>query len=278
MQSISIRRGDSYEVLESMEPGSVWAVVCDPPYDLVANKGGGSGTASLNLSTPQGRSRIGVGNGAGGFMGKQWDSTGIAFSVEFWQKAYRVLKPGGVLKTFGGTRTFHKMAKAIEEAGFSDIKMEAWLYSSGFPKSLNISKQIDKLGGKSPRSQAEWLKSKREEMGMSREELADLVGCTTSSIRDWEEGRSRVAGTPLEFMVPSPEYRSKLTDILGYDEDQRKTIGATKNRVGDGSLHSIGHSGVLTSGGNTDLSRKWAGWGTALKPSWEPVIVAKKPL
>jgi len=259
MQKITIKMGDSSDILEGMDSDSVWAVVCDPPYDLVTNKKGGNGTDS------------------GGFMGKQWDSTGIAFSVEFWQKVHRVLKPGGVLKTFGGSRTFHKMAKAIEEAGFTGINLEAWLYSSGFPKSLSISKQIDKSSGKSPRSQAEWLKSKREEMGMSREELADLVGCTTSSIRDWEEGRSRVAGTPLEFMVPSPEYRSKLTGILGYDEDQRETIGATKNRVGDGSLHSIGHSGVLTSGGNTYLSKKWEGWGTALKPSWEPIIVARKP-
>lgn len=172
MQRISIRRGDSSEVLEGMEPESVWAVVCDPPYDLVANKKGGSGTSSIDLSTPYGRSRIGVGNGSGGFMGKQWDSTGIAFSVEFWQKVHRVLKPGGVLKTFGGSRTFHKMARAIEEAGFSDVKLEAWLYSSGFPKSLNISKKVE----------------------------------------------------------------------------------------------------------DKTLSKMWEGWGTALKPSWEPVIVAKKPL
>ena len=157
MQKITIKLGDSSDILEGMDPDSVWAVVCDPPYDLVTNKKGGNGTAS------------------GGFMGKQWDSTGIAFSVEFWQKVHIVLKPGGVLKTFGGGRTFHKMAKAIEEAGFTDINLEAWLYSSGFPKSLSISKQIDKSS-------------------------------------------------------------------------------------------------------DTDLSKKWEGWGTALKPSWEPVIVAKKPV
>ena len=153
---MTIKLGDSFEVMGEMEPESVWAVVCDPPYDLTANKKGGSGVASIDSSTPYGRARIGVGNGSGGFMGKQWDSTGIAFSVEFWQKVHRVLKPGGVLKAFGGTRTFHKMAKAIEEAGFEELGMEAWLYSSGFPKSMSIPKQMAKNPSLDARTLAKW--------------------------------------------------------------------------------------------------------------------------
>lgn len=95
---------------------SVDAIVTDPPYGLTANKKGGSGVASINLDNPYGRARIGAGNGAGGFMGMKWDSD--VPSVEIWTECLRVLKPGGHLLAFAGTRTQHRMAVRIEDAGF----------------------------------------------------------------------------------------------------------------------------------------------------------------
>lgn len=91
-------------------------ILCDPPYEL-------------------------------GFMGKSWDSSGIAFDVEMWQNIYKLLKPGAHLLAFSGSRTYHRMAVAIEDAGFEIRDMIEWVYGSGFPKSLNIGKAVDKIQG-----------------------------------------------------------------------------------------------------------------------------------
>lgn len=108
--------GNSLEKLKELENNSVDAVICDPPYEL-------------------------------GFMGKKWDNTGIAYNVDLWAECLRVLKPGGHLLAFSGTRTYHRMAVAIEDAGFEIRDMLEWIYASGFPKSLNIGKAVDKLQG-----------------------------------------------------------------------------------------------------------------------------------
>jgi site-specific DNA-methyltransferase (adenine-specific) len=91
-------------------------ILCDPPYEL-------------------------------GFMGKSWDSTGIAYDKEMWQDIFKLLKPGGHLLAFSGSRTYHRMAVAIEDAGFEIRDMIEWVYGSGFPKSLNIGKAVDKIQG-----------------------------------------------------------------------------------------------------------------------------------
>lgn len=111
-----IHDGNSLEVLKQFDENSIDACVCDPPYEL-------------------------------GFMGKSWDSTGIAYNVELWREVLRVLKPGGHLLAFGGSRTFHRLACAIEDAGFEIRDQLLWIYGSGFPKSLDVSKAIDKSEG-----------------------------------------------------------------------------------------------------------------------------------
>ena len=135
--SIRILQGDCREVMATLPECSVDAIVTDPPYELTSGKKGGTGAASVNLESPYGRARIGTGNGAGGFMGMQWDATGVAFDPETWRQALRVLKPGGYLLAFSGTRTYHRMACAIEDAGFEIRDQIGWLYGSGFPKSHN---------------------------------------------------------------------------------------------------------------------------------------------
>jgi len=105
---------DCIEGMKLLDDNSIDSIVTDPPYEL-------------------------------GFMGKIWDASGIAYNVEMWKEVLRVLKPGGYLLSFGGTRTYHRMACAIEDAGFEIRDQIQWIYGSGFPKSLNIGKAVDKL-------------------------------------------------------------------------------------------------------------------------------------
>ena len=107
---MSVLVGDCREVMRTMADNSVDAIVTDPPYEL-------------------------------GFIGKSWDSTGVAYDVTVWQECLRVLKPGGHLLAFGGSRTYHRLAVAIEDAGFQIRDQIMWVYGSGFPKSLNVGKQ-----------------------------------------------------------------------------------------------------------------------------------------
>lgn len=111
---VTLYLGDCREVMPTLNP--VHAIICDPPYEL-------------------------------GFMGKAWDKTGIANDVKMWAECLRVLRPGGHLLSFGGSRTYHRMACAIEDAGFEIRDQIMWLYGSGFPKSLDVSKAIDKAAG-----------------------------------------------------------------------------------------------------------------------------------
>ncbi len=136
-----LEHGDCLTVLRTLPDCSVDSIVTDPPYGLTANKKGGTGVASVTLDNPYGRARIGVGNGAGGFMGMKWDSD--VPPVEVWAECLRVLKPGGHLLAFAGTRTQHRMAVRIEDAGFEIRDMIAWVFGSGFPKSRNIANDME---------------------------------------------------------------------------------------------------------------------------------------
>jgi DNA modification methylase len=164
--------GDCLEVMRGMADNSVDAVVTDPPYGLA-------------------------------FMGKRWDYS--VPSVDIWREALRVLKPGGHLLSFAGTRTQHRMAVNIEYGGFEIRDMIAWVYGSGFPKSLDVSKAIDKAAG------------------------------------IWRGRAGNITTDNGAMSVPNYERTDK-------------------------GLPS------------TDAARKWAGWGTALKPAFEPITVARKPI
>jgi site-specific DNA-methyltransferase (adenine-specific) len=252
MPEYEVILGDCVEEMAEMEANSIDSIVTDPPYGLK-------------------------------FMGKEFDDLGEGAQQQKWHEAWarealRVLKPGGHIVAFGGTRTYHRLVSALEDVGFEIRDQLAWMYGSGFPKSMNIGKAIDKAGGVSPQEQASILRVSREKSGFSREELAERVGCTLASVRDWEEGRSRAKGAPLEYMVPSQGYRLRLAEVLGYTKDERRRTGVVVDRRGDGSVVGLGHSGQLTAGGNTSLSEKWEGFGTALKPAHEPICLARKPL
>jgi len=222
---LTLHVGDCREVMAGFEPDSFDAVVTDPPYDLTSGKKGGTGAASVNLDSPYGRARIGT----GGFMGATWDATGVAFDPETWRAVYRVLKPGGWVLAFGATRTWHRLVCAIEDAGF-DVRDQVaeltgqdapglmWLNGSGFPKSLDVSKAIDKAAG------------------AEREVIA--------------------TGEPLRRMIPGARQN------------------ATGSWVKDDGREFVP---VITEPATAEAA-EWDGWGTALKPAWEPIAVARKPL
>ena len=144
--------GNSLEELKKIEDNSVDSIVTDPPYHLVSIVKRFGGEKSRNtpaMNTKEGRV---FARKAKGFMGKEWDGVdengiGIAYNVDLWAECLRVLKPGGHLLAFSGTRTYHRMAVAIEDSGFEIRDMIEWVYGSGFPKSLNIGKAVDKLQG-----------------------------------------------------------------------------------------------------------------------------------
>lgn len=213
---IVIYNCDCREVGDCLEASSIDSIVTDPPYALTANKKGGSGAASVNLDSPYGRARIGTGNGGGGFMGKAWDSA--LPPIEVWQELLGVCKPGAFLLSFGGTRTFHRLACAIEDAGWEIRDCINWLYGSGFPKSLDISKAIDKVAG-----------AEREKVAVGNAVKRMIPGADQDKTGSWIKDNGREYQPGVE--IPS-----------------------------------------------TDAAKQWQGWGTALKPAWEPIIVAMKPL
>ncbi len=187
-------KGDCLDMMRAMEAESVDAVITDPPYGL-----------------PSGQ------NASGGFMGKEWDA-GVP-GVEFWREALRVAKPGAHLCAFGGTRTYHRLACAIEDAGWEvrDCLAYLWIQATGFPKSLDVSKALD------------------AEAGAERETVAE--------------------GNPVRRMIPGADQ-----DRTGsWIKDNGREFVPTETRPA------------------TDLAREWAGWGSALKPSFEPVILARNP-
>jgi len=176
--SYKLYQGNMLDMLDVIEEGTIDSIITDPPYEL-------------------------------NFMSKSWDNSGIAFEKETWKKCFDVLKEGGYLLAFGGSRTFHRIACAIEDAGFEIRDTIMWLYGSGFPKSMNIGLAIDKKNG---------VKS-------------------------------------IDTGIISPNARPN----------------STKNNT----LFESGTVGKKFT--IKKASNEWHGWGTCLKPSFEPIIIARKP-
>ena len=180
--------GDCLDAMRGMEPNSVDAIVTDPPYGL-------------------------------SFMGKEWDH-GLPGEM-FWHEALRIAKPGAHLLAFGGTRTFHRLTCAIEDAGWEIRDCLGWIYGSGFPKSHDVSKAIDKANG-AERSGG-FVRARQPCGGIGLGFNAQCANC----------GKWRLSPDPCQCRDDGPA---------------------------------------------TPAAKQWQGWGTALKPAWEPIILARKPL
>lgn len=137
--------GDCLEQIKSIPDNSIDSVVTDPPYALVSitKRFGKDGSAPAKSDGPTGVYQ----RASSGFMNLNWDTGETAFAIEIWQECLRVLKPGGHLIAFGGTRTYHRLACAIEDAGFEIRDQIQWIFGTGFPKSHNVSLSIDKQSG-----------------------------------------------------------------------------------------------------------------------------------
>ena len=238
---------------EYIKPNTIDSVVTDPPYEL-------------------------------NFMNKGWDNAGVSFNKDTWKKCYEVLKPGGYLLAFGGSRTFHRIACAIEDAGFEIRDCIMWIYGSGFPKSMDISKQIDKKGGNDYSKQfAKDLKQARESRNLTMKYCDDKY-CNGSTNWSWYEGRKDGCRVPdyqtyLEIVKEFPELE-KYRELI--KEAEREVIGTKKN-VGcfnNDNHYTVGGTkanDIDITAPSTNLAKQWSGWGTCLKPAFEPIIVARKP-
>ena len=250
-----VEQGDCRDIMRTLPDNSVDAIVSDPPYGL-------------------------------SFMGKAWDH-GVP-GVEFWTEALRVAKPGAHLVAFGGTRTYHRLAVAIEDAGWDVRDCLSWLYGSGFPKSLAVDKAIDKRGGY-PHLAAqigEALRMARESRGLTVGEC-DKRFCGGTTNWSWFEGRPKGqrAPTTQTFAAIAAEWPEVAhlaeavaeaeREVVGRDTKARSTAGASALPTMGGSVEY--KSWDITAPA-TDAAKRWHGWGTALKPAWEPIILARKPL
>jgi site-specific DNA-methyltransferase (adenine-specific) len=181
-----IHMGDCVTVMRTMSDQSVDAVVTDPPYEL-------------------------------GFMGKSWDASGVAYRVEVWAECLRLLKPGGHLLAFGGSRTYHRLACAIEDAGFEIRDQIMWVYGSGFPKSLDVSKAISKTeASDDARRWQGWgtaLKPSHEPIVLARK---PLDGTVAETVLTHGTGALNIDGC----RVPG-EVASKPQPLLGKAIDNR---------------------------------------------------------
>lgn len=199
----SIYKGNSQDMLEVLNENSIDAIVTDPPYGLtsITKRFGKENSAPAQEGKDGSFARL-----SRGFMGKTWDGSGIEYNVEFWHKCFKVLKPGGYLLAFGGSRTFHRIACAIEDAGFEIRDTIMRLYGSGFPKSLNIGLAIDKK-----------------------------IGVESKIIGENKSGKTNRA------------FQSEETTTAG--------------------IYNV-----------KQAQNQYAGYGTCLKPAYEPIIMARKPV
>jgi DNA modification methylase len=239
-----------------------------------------------------------------GFMGKEWDGTKIAYRVDLWSEVLRVLKPGGHLLAFGGTRTYHRMAVAIEDAGFEIRDSIHWIYGSGFPKSLDVSKAIDKQRDdrKDIYKVTAWVRAARDAAGISNRDIDDAFGFAGMA-GHWTSAKSQPA-------VPTLEQVPTLLEVLGVGADnvpedirrllwdlngkkgqpgenwaKREVVGKSENGIAGGTGKHTGEDNAYGFAGEfditapaTDAAKQWEGWGTALKPAHEPMVVARRPL
>ena len=289
-ENYKLYQGNMLDMLDVIKKESIDVVLTDPPYEL-------------------------------NFMSKNWDNSGIAFQKETWQKCYEVLKPGGYLLAFGGSRTFHRIAVAIEDAGFEIRDTIMWLYGAGFPKSMNVGKQLEKRledektkqktkhnlrlmwerdiqkTKRNKEKQDEVLQSQLQEQSLQR----TMYGEKPKESNLWREepcleGWNNIQKTERELQRCKVCEVSKRVFING---EERWLCNGTQVSDGKTIREMLEKSGSCASyrpqpkqqqdrelnaiqeQWGTQESRKiiehWNSWGTALKPSFEPIIVARKP-
>lgn len=273
--------------MRKLPDNHVDSVVTDPPYGLSKEPNITEVLMKWVAGEP-------YDHGHGGFMGKAWDS--FVPHPDVWREVFHVLKPGGHALVFAGTRTQDLMTIALRLGGFEIRDVIEWLYFSGFPKSLDIGKQFDRRRNdlEATRRVCRFIRAALDAQGLKSRDLTHHFGnCNARLIDHWA-----ARDTDSQPTTPTIEQYHKLKEVLGlpdemdellYELNGRKgTLGeawAEREKIGEyrGDPGGFGDYRFQTMSKDittaaTELARKWDGWGTALKPAHEPIIVARKPL
>ena len=281
--SAHVLNADCLAALRDMPDASVDAVVTDPPYGL-------SNTTPAQVADTITRWVSGDREylpSARGFMGHEWD--GFVPPVAVWDECLRVLKPGGHLLAFAGSRTQDLMGLAVRLAGFEIRDSVAWLYGSGFPKSMDVSKAIDKLNGRKFEDRyalGRHIRERRIALGLTPADVNAWFGYK-DGCQHWERQDPSGARVPTlaDWAVLKP--RLGLSDehlaLVERVEAEREIVGQRDVPVGH-AFAGVTYGGdsanktVSITASRSDEGKQWEGWGTALKPAHEPIILARKPL
>lgn len=236
------------------------------------------------------------------YVDPPWSGNEFQDWCRLWAaECLRVLKPGGHLLAFGGTRTYHRMACAIEDAGFEIRDSLHWIYGSGFPKSLDVSKAIDKRRPDEIGHVCEFLRRAIDGSPLSRREIGERFGLDPRGVDLWAP-RPTDRSAQARAHVPTWEQWVRLRKMIGFGDEMDAEVWRLNDRKGTPGeaweQREVLAERTMTQGGGTSLqirmgdrrevaanvtapatdnARRWSGWGTALKPAHEPIVVARKP-
>ncbi len=289
---------DCRDALRALPDNCIDSGVMDPPYALVSivKRFGSPSAAPAKGNDAYMRA-------SAGFMGKQWDTGECAMDPSFWAEVLRVLKPGAHLVAFGASRGYHRMACAIEDAGFEIRDSLMYLYGTGFPKSHDVSKGIDKLDAVEARLArrylfTSWLVESCPLNGRQMDEI-----CSTNTMgRHWTDvlpsGKQPDVPTRQYFEMLRPHFSCDVPDWVEQMVDERtvesenfkrRAVVDTKEMRDTSEIRLAVTSSALgydasarrdvdITAAHTPEAAEWEGWGTALKPAFEPIVLARKPL
>lgn len=277
MAEYQIYNENNLETLKRVADNSLDAVVTDAPYGL------GREPNALDLIKAWAETGYLEIKGRG-FMGKEWDA--FVPQPAFWKEVYRVLKPGGYVLCFFGTRTYDWGTLAIRLAGFEIRDCVQWIYGSGFPKSLDVSKAIDKAGERQSLFTpfANHFKECRIKNGLSQKDIAvcfpSKTGGITGCVHNWENGLNIPTSEQWAILQPLLGLSNEYLPLIERIEAEREIIGHRDRGFIPGGNKVYGkYSGdTRITAAATELAKTWEGYGTALKPAHEPICVARKPL
>jgi DNA modification methylase len=257
---ITLHLGDSLNILPTLPDASIDAVICDPPYEI-------------------------------GIAGRDWDRSGIAYNVDLWTQCLRVLKPGGHLISFGAPRTYHRMACAVEDAGFQITDQLDWIYTHGKPKGTDLARAIDRR--RDDREQVlqvtAWLAAARTAAGWTNKQIDELFGFSGMGGLWNTQGKAAI--------VPTDEQWAKIREAISFDDtdilplvtelnarkhtvgdafSQREIVSRKQGTARDAGLYGAFSEDRIKSLPHSDDAKQWAGWNTTLKPAHDPILLARK--
>lgn len=259
-EQVTLHLGNALNILPTIAQASVDAIVCDPPYEI-------------------------------GIAGRDWDSTGIAYNTGLWRECLRVLKPGGHLLSFGSTKTYHRMACAVEDAGFRIIDQLDWIYTHGKPKGTDLARAIDRRRDDHEQvlQVTAWLAAARDTAGWTNKRIDALFGFSGMGGLWTTQGKAAI--------VPTVEQWQRIREAIGFDDTsiwplvaelnarkrtvgdafhQREIVSRKQGTARDAGLYGAFSEDRIKARPASDEARRWEGWNTTLRPAHDPILLARK--